>query len=330
MNALRNLRLATRMALAFGSVLLLMAAIAVIAAINLESVRRATDRLVDEDWAKADAVARLEGATRANARRTMELLITDDAARLAMIRERIGANRKIVGEALDELDRRLKRADARELLAKIQSTRGRYVASFQQVDNDVSAGQRPAAVARVQIETLPLLDELQQHTVALSALQKKVVRDSADTVIADVERAEMLMLVLGAGALLLGAASAWWMSRSVTVPVGQAVQLARRVADGDLGATVDTSGRDELADLMHALHDMTSRLAGVVGGVRGNADSVATASAQIAQGNLDLSQRTEEQASALQQTAASMEQLGSTVNLNADHARQASQLANDA
>jgi methyl-accepting chemotaxis protein len=330
MNALRNLRLATRMTLAFGSVLLLMAAIAVIAAINLESVRRATDRLVDEDWAKADAVARLEGATRANARRTMELLITDDAARLAMIRERIGANRKIVGEALDELDRRLKRADARELLAKIQSTRGRYVASFQHVDNDVSTGQRPAAVARVQTETLPLLDELQQHTVALSALQKKVVRDSADTVIADVERAEMLMLVLGAGALLLGAASAWWMSRSVTVPVGQAVQLARRVADGDLGATVDTSGRDELADLMHALHDMTSRLAGVVGGVRGNADSVATASAQIAQGNLDLSQRTEEQASALQQTAASMEQLGSTVNLNADHARQASQLANDA
>ncbi len=71
---------------------------------------------------------------------------------------------------------------------------------------------------------------------------------------------------------------------------------------------------------------MQGSLAGVVGGVRGNAEGVATASAQIAQGNHDLSQRTEEQASALEETAASMEQLSSTVGQNADNARQANQL----
>jgi len=64
--------------------------------------------------------------------------------------------------------------------------------------------------------------------------------------------------------------------------------------------------------------------------VRGNAESVSTASTQIAQGNNDLSQRTEEQASALQQTAAAMEQLGSTVRHNAENARQAGVLAGDA
>jgi methyl-accepting chemotaxis protein len=330
MKSLRNLRLATRMALAFGSVLLLLAAIAAIASINLMSVRDSTDSLVKDDWTKAEAVAMLESATRANARRTMELLISDDAARLATLRERIAANRKQVGEAIETLTRLVRRPDAKALLASIRATRERYVASFQRVDADVAAGQRAAAIARVQDETLPLLDELQQHTSALAALQKSVVRDSADQVIADIHRAETLMLLLGLGAMLIGAASAWWMSRSVTVPIAQAVQLSRCVADGDLGATVDTDGRDEVAELMRALRDMTARLAGVVGGVRGNADSVATASAQIAQGNADLCQRTEEQASALQQTAASMEQLGSTVNLNADNARQASQLAIDA
>ena len=72
---------------------------------------------------------------------------------------------------------------------------------------------------------------------------------------------------------------------------------------------------------------MQSSLAGVVSKVRGNAEGVATASAQIAQGNQDLSGRTEQQASALQQTAATMDELGSTVRNNADNARQANQLA---
>jgi methyl-accepting chemotaxis protein len=72
---------------------------------------------------------------------------------------------------------------------------------------------------------------------------------------------------------------------------------------------------------------MQASLAGVIGTVRGNAESVATAGAQIAQGNQDLSNRTGQQASALQQTAASMEELSSTVNQNAANANQANQLA---
>ena len=79
--------------------------------------------------------------------------------------------------------------------------------------------------------------------------------------------------------------------------------------------------RDRVAMLLMALKDMQSSLVKVVGDVRGNAESVATASAQISQGNTDLSQRTEEQASALQQTAATMEELGTTVKQNADNAQ---------
>ena len=132
---------------------------------------------------------------------------------------------------------------------------------------------------------------------------------------------------------LLGALSAWLMwaiARATTNSAAAAVRVAQAVAEGDLGTAVPDGGRDELGRLLSALRDMQGRLGSVVGQVRGNAESVATASAQIARGNLDLSQRTEEQASALQQTAASMEQLGSTVVHNADNARQASELAQGA
>ena len=75
-NIVQNLPLARRMALGFGSVLLLLAAVVTLATLAFESVRETTVTLVDEDWVKAEAVSTLEGATRANARRTMELLIT--------------------------------------------------------------------------------------------------------------------------------------------------------------------------------------------------------------------------------------------------------------
>ena len=91
-----------------------------LATLAFESVREATVTLVDEDWVKAEAVSTLEGATRANARRTMELLITDDAARLATVRERIAANRKVVDDSLATLERLVRRPEARELLSEYE------------------------------------------------------------------------------------------------------------------------------------------------------------------------------------------------------------------
>ncbi|MCZ8235916.1 MAG: methyl-accepting chemotaxis protein [Inhella sp.] len=118
--------------------------------------------------------------------------------------------------------------------------------------------------------------------------------------------------------------------RSIITPLHEAVDLAERVAAGDLTSEVDAHGRDELSRLMMALQGMNHSLAQMVQRVRSAADSIATGSAQIATGNADLSQRTEEQASNLQQTAASMEQLATTVRQNADSARQADAVANGA
>jgi methyl-accepting chemotaxis protein len=123
----------------------------------------------------------------------------------------------------------------------------------------------------------------------------------------------------------------WTVARRLGRRVALSRAVAERVRDGDLTVAVRGDGRhdgrDEFSPLLAALSDMQGSLARVVANVRGHSESVASASAQIAQGNLDLSQRTEAQASALQQTAATMDELGTTVRLNADNARQANQLA---
>jgi methyl-accepting chemotaxis protein len=97
--------------------------------------------------------------------------------------------------------------------------------------------------------------------------------------------------------------------------------------DGDLTQRIAVSGSDELTVIATGFNQFTEKIHAVLTQVRSNADGVATASAEIAQGNHDLSARTEQQASALEETAASMEELSATVKQNADSARQANQLA---
>ncbi|KGS01902.1 methyl-accepting chemotaxis protein [Burkholderia sp. ABCPW 111] len=133
--------------------------------------------------------------------------------------------------------------------------------------------------------------------------------------------AAVLAVVLWLGVLI---------SRSITKPMGDAVKFARTVADGDLTTRIDTTSKDETGQLLKALADMNGSLKGIVERVRMGSDAVATASGQIAAGNLDLSSRTEEQAASLQETASSMEELTSTVRQNADNAQQASGLASNA
>ncbi|MCC2633902.1 MAG: chemotaxis sensory transducer [Ramlibacter sp.] len=144
---------------------------------------------------------------------------------------------------------------------------------------------------------------------------------------------------LSAQTLLLGVCAAMFifafvvcfpLTLHIVKPIRVAARIATRVASGDLTVKVRTGGSDEAAQLMLALADMTVNLRGILGNVVQGAHSVADTSGKIVQGNLDLSQRTEEQATTLEETASSIEQLTSTVAQNAEHARQASLLASGA
>ena len=136
-----------------------------------------------------------------------------------------------------------------------------------------------------------------------------------------------LFAVIAIVAVALGLAISWVLVSAITQPLNQAVKVARNVAGGDLTQHIRADGRNETAILLNALKEMQDGLVKVVSVVRSGSEGVETASAEIAQGNNDLSARTEQQASALEETAASMEELSSTVKQNADSANQANQLA---
>jgi len=143
------------------------------------------------------------------------------------------------------------------------------------------------------------------------------------------EQARYLMLGLTAFAMVGGALFAFQISRSITQPLSQAVELARTVAAGDLTTHIDVRADDrtETGALLRALNDMNAGLNDIVSQVRQGAVLLSSGATEIANGNIDLSSRTEQQASALEETAASMEELTATVKNNADNSNQASSMA---
>ncbi len=133
----------------------------------------------------------------------------------------------------------------------------------------------------------------------------------------------LALLVASATMLLL----AWSMAKRMTAPIVSAVSVADRLSQGDLTCPVHPTGNEESVQLLQSLAHMRDQVAAMVREVKENAERVAVASAEIAQGNNDLSVRTEQQSSSLERTASSMTQLGATVRQNADSASQANQLA---
>ena len=185
-----------------------------------------------------------------------------------------------------------------------------------------------AETSRINVELLaPLYAKLRASLEPLVKLQVSEAKKEYDN---GVTRYETFRLVAIAS-IVVGLTLAWMFGlallRSLSRSLKNAVDIAHAVAKGDLTQTIHTQGKDEVAQLLTALDAMTKSLVAVVSNVRQGSEGVATASAEIAQGNNDLSARTEQQASALEQTAASMEELGSTVRQNADSARAANQLA---
>ncbi len=135
-------------------------------------------------------------------------------------------------------------------------------------------------------------------------------------------------IAFGLAALAVLAALLYLLVRAtVSRPLAEVRDVARRIAEGDLTARTASTRRDEIGLMTEAVNAVGAKLSSVVGKVREGAEQIAHASQEISAGNLDLCQRTEEQAVSLAGTASSMDQLTVTVRQNADNARQANQLA---
>ncbi len=326
MASIRTLTLATRLALGFGTMMLLIALIVGIGVNRLSLQQRALESVTEHAYPKVEASQTIAYTVLDIARvaRNM-ILLTDkpaEAKNLAVYEK----DRATIDAKLAILDRLVETDAGRAALAEVKSTGAAYIAFTQEV---LEAEKNDAAAATVllfgpkyasQAAYLAALDDL----VTLEKTSMRAASAEAAAAYVDAVRTMIAALV---AAVAAGGAFAFLITRSITRPMDEAVRIASAVADGDLTSRITADATDEVGQLVRVLMKMNASLASMVGAVRDSSESIATGSAEIATGNADLSQRTEEQASNLQQTAASMEQMRSNVQQTADTARTAAQLA---
>jgi methyl-accepting chemotaxis protein len=312
----------------FAIILSFMLVIAVTGLAKLSSANAATRHIVTVNMEKIELLEEMSDAVHVVARvlRSMALLPDKEEARresLKIVAAREQYDRAFAALRAMPLDDAGQRfiSDIVGMRDTVRPMNDRFLA--------MSDAGDPEAIHYMLGTANPATARWQGAIRAFMALQRQKSQDDLAATQAAYEQARLLMLGLSAFAAIGGALFALQITRSVTRPMGSAVELADAVAAGDLSATVEVhpDDRSETGALLRALNDMTTGLNTIVRQVRHGAESLSSGAAEIARGNFDLSARTEQQASALQQTAASMEELTATVRHNAANAGQASTMA---
>jgi methyl-accepting chemotaxis protein len=321
-----NVKISLRLAVGFGILILLMLAMIAVSVGRLSSIGKVNDRIIEQDLASADAAHSIDEAAREDARRTLALFILPDKAARGKSYARIDEDKKSIDASLAVLKKFADTDQEKALIASIESARASYASSFIKAAELLEEDKRDDAANLMNSETFPALDALLDNIQQMVELQKKETGKSGVQAMQDISNARLLMIGLGLAGAVIGIGFSLWLTRAISRPLNEAVEIARRVADGDLTARIEAKSRDETGQLLQALRNMNDSLAKTVSQVRAGTETIATASSEIASGNADLSSRTESQASALEETASSMEELTSTVKQNAENAQQANQL----
>jgi len=323
-----NLKISTRLLLLIGVLSALLVAIGGLGLFGIAQSNSALKSVYEDRTVRTGQLGDIRSLLLSNRLAIANALITPTPPVIAERTALVDANVSAVGKLWDAYmastltveEERLAKAFLQDRKQFVQEGLIPAVAALRA--NDVKEAQR-IVVEKIR----PLFVPVEKGIESLIKLQLGEAHKEYASATARYETIRLTAIGSIAAGLLLAGLFGWLIARSITVPIGRARDAAERVAEGDLTVDLRAQGRDETAQLLASLSTMKDNLAGIVANVRQNADGVATASAQIAQGNSDLSSRTEEQASALEETAASMEQLSSTVKQNADNARQGNQLA---
>jgi methyl-accepting chemotaxis protein len=324
---IKNLNIGPRLGLAFGLVLVLLVAITVFGTTRLGLVNESTALIVKGRFPKVALGTSILDAAKDTSIGMHNLLITDDAQRIAKELALITAKDAEVNVYMDRFAATVSSPKGLKIFNELKAAKNKYEVDRTQFLSLVAAGNKADA-------TTLLLATLEADQAAYLAQVRSMVDLGSALMLKDGEDAERvyrtsarLLMGLAAIAILLAAVLAYWISRSITIPLGRAVVIARTIAGGDLSSVIEPGSRDEAGQLLLSLREMNGNLVRIVSEVRSSSGTIAIASKEINEGTMDLSSRTEQQAASLEETASSMEELTSTVRRNAANAQEANEIA---
>ena len=324
---LSNLRIGSRLALAFSVVIALLLVTLAVAISVLNGSSTVMDSIVDERYAQIALSNTIKNVGDRGAMTLGRILLSTDPDQVKKYMDEYAGIRAANTKNLADFEKLLRSPDSKAIFEEQTKARKAYGAVVRKVFDLMAAGQREDAMAVYQNELADPQGRYYAQIDKMVELQARTMASDVASAQDNSRRAKLLMVVASGLAVLISVGTAYGITRSITRPIRRAIALAESVAAGNLTYRAQVEGTDEVGRLVGALQRMVDSLHRIVSDVRSGADTIATAAQEVSQGNMDLSSRTEHQAGALQETASAMEQLTSSVKLSADSANQADQSA---
>jgi len=296
--SIANMKIGTRLGLSFGVVLTLLLTVALIGVGRLSSMNDTLTATVDFNGAENILISQALGHEQDAATAMRNLLILNDEPRMAI-------QKQVFDKSLasyDETEKKLNELfsqdpgetnEERDFLKRLSLARD---AALPLVDKVAKLGLKndPNAAEVMMNETAPALDKWTMLLTQFRDYEIKASADGSAEAHNTYVNSRTILFVISGIAILLGVVVAYLVTRSITLPVKQAVKVAETVALGDLTSRIETSRKDEVGQLLQSLKMMNDNLINVAAGIRSSTESVSVASREIASVNIDLSSRTEE------------------------------------
>ena len=330
---LAKMKVGTRLGLGFALVLVLLVAVTILGIARMAQIQERLDHVINVNNVVTRLVIDMRGNVSDRITSLRILTLMTDAGDMEPEMARIKAQTNTYQETQKKLEAKFaieSTAEEKTLLASIKEYEAAAMpaiakASALWMANDAEAATR-VMIKEIRPVQKKWIDALEQLATLEDKLNEQMQTDARKAF----DSARLFMIVLGILAVALGVAAALVITRGLLKQLGgepdYTASIAGSIAKGDLSIGIHTQSSDN-SSLLAEMKEMRNSLVGIVGQVRGGTEAIGTASREIADGNLDLSSRTEMQASALEKTASAMEELTSTVKQNADNAREANKLA---
>ena len=332
---LNQIKIGARLGICFGIILLMLFVSTTFGLNRMALMNEQMNQIVKVNDAEVDLVVHMRDTVNSRMIALRNIVMLTEEGEMRPEVKRIEDQSKIYADTEAKLVQLLalgdtSTAEEKASLSAIEEHATAAALVMQKAINLGLANQNVEAAKVLILELRPIQKKWMDALTILIEIQEK---QNAELIIQTEDsyaQTNALMLTLAIAAILLGASLAWFITRSITKALREALAFAKAVTKGDLSCNIETHSKDEIGELLTALQEMSSGLNQIVTQVRGSSETISIGSREIAAGNLDLSSRTEQQASSLEETASSMEELTSTVKQNAQHAQQADVLARTA
>ncbi len=324
------MKVGVRLGLNVGIALLALALVALFGVRGMHEVKRSLDDIASDNLVKIQLVSEARNQVRLIATSVRNIvLLTDLSAEQAEV-DRIHAAREKYTDLFNQLTAKTTSDKGLAILAKARDAKAQTAPQVDQVIQFGLANNNSSAIQALMNNVRPAQNRWLAALDEYVTYQKQQTDADAQAAMNGYAHALTVMLVVGALAGTALIALGVSIVRSITRPLGRAVQIAERVAAGDLTMHVEVDSTDETGRLMAALGDMVQRLNATLHSVRSAADNLSAASEEVSSTSQSLSQGATEQAASVEQTSATLQQAAASVKQNADNARLTTGMAQEA